>query len=173
MSTVLLPMKRVVEPPPVEVLRLEVAPPEGVLPGVRPPPAAFALAEGVDEAAAAGGVALPGVLALADGVGEAAVVADDASLPAALPGESAAGAAAAAVPARDGSPQPATIASRVADTALANARRHRWRGCAAGIAELSFDHVSRSDDLQWSGNPERLPTAPRKSVTPTVEASPS
>jgi len=152
-------MKCVVEPP-TDVLPVEVLPLEGALLGVRPPPALFALAEGVDEPAAAGGAALVGVLAPADGVGEAAV-AGDVSLPATLPWEPAAGAAAAAFPAWDGSPQPATITSRVADTALANAKRHRRRGYGAGIPELSFDHVSRSDHLQWSGRPERLPTAPR------------
>jgi hypothetical protein len=86
---------------------------------------------GTGETAAVADAALVGVLALADGVGEAAVVAD---------------AAAAAVPACDGGPQPATTASRVADTALANVKRHRRRGCGAGIAELSFDRVTRSDD---------------------------
>ena len=136
-DTVLLPMKvtelPVVEPPPTDVL-----PPEGVLPGVRPPP------EGV----------LPGVrpppaaCALPDGVDETAAVA----------GAALVGVLAAVFPACDGS-QPATTASRVADTALANVKRHRRRGCGAGIAELSFDRVTRSDDLQWSGSPERLPTA--------------
>src|SRR3954463_16810730 len=94
-------------------------------------------------------------VALADGVGEAAVVAD-APLPATPAG------AVAAFPACDGSPQPAITASSVADTALATVKRHGRRGCGAGIAGLSFDRVSRSDDLQWSGSPERLPTAPRK-----------
>src|SRR4051794_26749026 len=93
MRTVLLPMKRFVEPSPAEVL-----PPEEVLPGVCPPPTAFALADAADGAAAVGGAALFVVLAPADGVGEAAVV-GDVSLPATLPWESAAGAAAAAFPA--------------------------------------------------------------------------
>jgi hypothetical protein len=127
-------------------------------------PEAFALPNGVDETADVAGATLVGVLAPADGVGEAAMVGVPA--PADEVGEAAVVAtpagAAAAFPACDGSPQPATTASRVADTALANAKRHRRRGCEAGIEELSFDHVSRSDDLQWSGSPERLPTAPRK-----------
>jgi hypothetical protein len=110
---------------------------------------AFVLPDGVDEAAAVADAALVGVLAPADGVGEAAVVATPAG-------------AAAAFPACDDSPQPATTASRVADTALANVKRHRRRGYGAGIAELSFDHVGRSDDPQWSGSPERLPPAPRE-----------
>jgi hypothetical protein len=133
-------------------------------------PEAFALPHGADEtpdvagatlvgvlapADGVGEAALLGVLAPADGVGEAAVVAD-VPLPATPAG------AAAAFPACDDSPQPATTASRVADTALANAKRHRRRGCEAGIEELSFDQVSRSADFQWSGSPERLPTAPRK-----------
>ena len=107
---------------------------------------AFALPDGVDETA---GADLVGVLAPADGVGEAAVVATPAG-------------AAAPFPACDGSPQPATTASSIADTALANAKRHGRRGCGAGIEELTFDHVSRSDELQWYGSPERLPPAPRK-----------
>jgi hypothetical protein len=108
----------------------------------------FALPDGVDETAAVAGTALVGVLAPADGVGEAALVGvlapavvADASLPATPDG------AAAAFPACDDAAQPATTASRVADTALANVKRHRRRGCEAGIEELSFDRVSRSDEL--------------------------
>jgi hypothetical protein len=110
---------------------------------------AFALPDGVDETAAVAGATLVGVLAPADGVGEAAVVGVPA--PADGVGEAAVVAmpagAAAAFPACDGPPQPATTASRVTDTALANVKRHRRRGCEAGITELSFDRVSRSDDL--------------------------
>jgi hypothetical protein len=87
----------------------------------------------LDETADFEGAALVGVvLALADGVGEAAVVADAWLL---------AGAAAAALAACDGSPQPATTASRAADTALTTVKRHARRGCGVGIAELSFDRV--------------------------------
>jgi hypothetical protein len=56
-------------------------------------------------------------------------------------------------------------ASRTADTAPANTKRHLRRGYGTGIAEISFYQVSRSDDLQGSGSTERLPTAPRKSAT--------
>jgi hypothetical protein len=89
---------------------------------------ALALPEGLDETAAVAVAALVGVLAPADAVGEAAVVADT-PLPAG---------AAAAFPACEGSPQPATTASRVADTALANMERHGRRGCGAGMEELSL-----------------------------------
>ncbi|GAA1142915.1 hypothetical protein F4556_005880 [Kitasatospora gansuensis] len=98
-------------------------------------------------------------VALADGVGEAAVVAgaDGVDETAAVAGAASVGVLAATFPACGGTPQPATTASRVADTAPANVKRHGRRGCGAGIAEPSFDRVSRSDDLQWSGSPERLP----------------
>jgi hypothetical protein len=111
--------------------------------------------------APADGVGEAAVVAGADGVGETAAVADAALV----------GVLAAAFPACDGS-QPTTIASRVADTALANVKRHGLRGCGAGIAELSFDRVTRSDDLQWSGSPEKLPTASgRVGVPPLVAAA--
>ncbi|MEZ0096173.1 hypothetical protein ABH925_007380 [Streptacidiphilus sp. EB129] len=129
-------------PPPIDTVLLPMKVTE--LPVVEPPPTDVLPPEGV----------LPGVrpppaaFALPDGVDETAAVADAALV----------GVLAAAVPACDGS-QPATTASRVADTALANVKRHRRRGCGAGIAEPSFDRVTRSDDLQWSGSPERLPPA--------------
>jgi hypothetical protein len=92
---------------------------------------ALALTDELDETADVAGAALVGVLARADGVGEAAVVADAWLL----------AGAAAAFPACDGSPQPATTASRAADTALTTVKRHARRGCGVGIAELPFDRV--------------------------------
>lgn len=79
--------------------------------------------------------ALLGV-APADGVGEAAVVAgaDGVGESAAVAGAALVGVLAVTFPACDGSPQPATTTSRVADTALANVKRHLRRGCGAGIA---------------------------------------
>jgi hypothetical protein len=92
------------------------------------------------------------VLALADGVGEATPVGDpvpSATLAWVL-------ATGAACPGWDGWPQPATTVSMAAAAALANAKRHRWRGCGAGISVLSFNHVCRLDNLQWSGRPEKV-----------------
>jgi hypothetical protein len=65
-------------------------------------------------------------LALADDVGEADAVGDPA--PSATLAWVLAPGVAAACPAWDCAPQPATTASIAADTALANARRHRHRG---------------------------------------------
>ena len=66
-------------------------------------------------------------VALADAVGEAAPVRDPAPS-ATLTWVLSTGVAAASPP-WDGSPQPATAASIAADTALANAKRHRQRRC--------------------------------------------
>jgi hypothetical protein len=67
------------------------------------------------------------VLALADVAGEAAPVGDPA--PSATLAWVLATGGAAAFPARDGPPQPATTATIAAARALANAERHRQRGC--------------------------------------------
>lgn len=100
------------------------------------------------------GLALALMLAPADAVGEADPVEDPAKF--AAPDWELAVGAAAPFPAWDDPPQPATTASIAADTALANAKRHRRRGCGAGMSVLSFNHVTRPDNLQWSGGPERL-----------------
>ena len=147
MSTVLLPMKRIVEPPP----------PEGVAPGVRPPPVVLPSADGAGEPFAVpvpdDGAGEPFAVPVPDdGVGEPAVFGSAA--PSAILAWELVTVAAAAVPAWDDSPQPAAIASMIADAALANAKRPRGRG--ADISMLSFVHVGRSDDSQSAGRPKRL-----------------
>jgi hypothetical protein len=88
-------------------------------------------------------------VALATALGDSAPVADPATGET-LSSTPATGVAA-ACPAWDGWPQPATAASRAAETALANAKRRRRRGYRGGISGLSFNHAGRPDDLQWSG----------------------
>lgn len=110
------------------------------------------------------GVALADALlgvALADGVGEAAVVAgaDGVGETAVVAGAALVGVLAATFPACDGSRQPATTTSRVANTALTNVKRHGRRGCGAGMQ--SSPSIVSVDPTTFSGPATRKGCRPR------------